>query len=162
MMWQEQKLCMFYTCEVWTFKQEHTHSRSAVGFNLTFGLVTLENPGIDHKIIGVAWSALGIEIISWTILYMNESLLLVKITYILVSTSHAKCWPFKYWWFALRSKVRKKIWVRPWWRNCVCVRAHACVYMTYQEWTLCTFCTCQKPTHSMSTVGFGFNTFKLF
>ncbi len=37
-----------------TFDQERTHSRSAVGFNLRFGLVTVENPGIDHKIMGVA------------------------------------------------------------------------------------------------------------
>ncbi len=53
-MCQERTLCMFYTCEVRTFDQERTHSRSAVSFNLRFGLVTLENPGIDHKIMGVS------------------------------------------------------------------------------------------------------------
>ncbi len=51
---QEQTLCMFYTCEVRTFNQERTHSRSAVAFNFRFGLVILENPRIDHKIMGVA------------------------------------------------------------------------------------------------------------
>ncbi len=55
MMCQERTLCIFYICEVWTFNQERTHSRSAVGFSLRFGLVILENPGIDHKIMGVAW-----------------------------------------------------------------------------------------------------------
>ncbi len=53
-MCQEWTLCMFYTSEVRTFDQERTHLRSAVGFNLRFGLVTIENPGIDHKIMGVA------------------------------------------------------------------------------------------------------------
>ncbi len=139
---------MFYTCEVRTFDQGQTHSRSAVGFSLRFGLVTLENSGIDHKIIGVAW------VRSWyrnyflnhfTILYMNKSSLLVKITYILVSTSHAKFWPFKYWWSALSSKVCKKIRVRPWWRSCVCVCVCACTctYTMCQERTLCMFYTCE-------------------
>ncbi len=53
-MCQERTLCMFYTCEVRTFDHEWTHSRSAVGFSYRFGLVILENPGIDHKIMGVA------------------------------------------------------------------------------------------------------------
>ncbi len=48
---------------------------------------------------------------------MNKSSLLVKIIYILVTTSHAKCWPFKYWWSALSSKLCKKIRVRPCWRS---------------------------------------------
>ncbi len=52
-MCQERTLCMFYTCKVQIFDQERTHSRSAVGFSLRFGFVTLENPGIDHKIMGV-------------------------------------------------------------------------------------------------------------
>ncbi len=54
-MCQERTLCMFYACEVWTFDQEWTHLRSAVGFSLRFGLVILENPEIDHKLMGVAW-----------------------------------------------------------------------------------------------------------
>ncbi len=58
---------------------------------------------------------------------MNKSPLLVKITYILVSTSHAKCWPFKYWWSALNNKVCKKIPVRPWWRSYARVHARLCV-----------------------------------
>ncbi len=57
-------------------------------FGFSFGLVILETPGIDHKIIQPE-SALGIESISLIILYMNESLLLVKIAYIPVHTSHA-------------------------------------------------------------------------
>ncbi len=71
---------------------------SAAGFGIRFGLVILENPGIDHKITkggeGQPESALGIEIISGIILTMNESPLLVKTSRILVRTSHAKCWPF--------------------------------------------------------------------
>ncbi len=58
---------------------------------------------------------------------MNKSLLLVKITYILVSTSHAKCWPFKYWWSALSSKMCKKIRVHPLWRSYVCM--YVCKWM---------------------------------
>ncbi len=55
-MCQERTLCMFYTCEVQTFDQGWTHSRSAVGFSLRFGLVFLENPGIATiKLSGVAW-----------------------------------------------------------------------------------------------------------
>ncbi len=53
-MCQERALCMFYTCEVQTFDQERTHSRSAVGFSVRFGIVILENPGINHKIMGLA------------------------------------------------------------------------------------------------------------
>ncbi len=54
-MCQERTLWMFYTCDVWTFDQERTRSRSSVGFSIRFGLVILQNPGIDHKIRGVAW-----------------------------------------------------------------------------------------------------------
>ncbi len=79
-MCQEQTLCMFYTCKVRTFDQERTHPRSTVGFSIRFGLVILEKPGIDHKIMGWPESALGIEIISQIILYMNKNPLLVKIT----------------------------------------------------------------------------------
>ncbi len=69
---------------------------SAVGFGFNFGLVILENPGIDHKIMEKPESVFGIENISQIILYMNERLLLVKTSYISVRTSHAKCCPFKY------------------------------------------------------------------
>ncbi len=55
--------------------------------------------------------------VSWTILYMNENPLLVKIAYIPVRTSRSKWWPFKYWWSALPSKVCKKVQVRSWWRS---------------------------------------------
>ncbi len=48
-MCQEQTLCMYSPC------QERTHSMSVVGFGIRFGLVILKNPGIDHKIMGVAW-----------------------------------------------------------------------------------------------------------
>ncbi len=48
-------LSMFYPCEVQTFEQERTHWRSAIGFTLRFGLVILENLGVDHKIMGVVW-----------------------------------------------------------------------------------------------------------
>ncbi len=57
---------------------------------------------------------------------------MVKITYILVSSSHAKCSPLKYWWSALSSKVCKKIRIRPWWRSyarVVCVCVFVCVCM---------------------------------
>ncbi len=40
------------------------HSTSAVGFGIRFGLVILENPLIDHKILGVVLICLVIEIIS--------------------------------------------------------------------------------------------------
>ncbi len=61
---QERTLCMFCTCQERhvnvlympraDFQQGWTHSMSAVGFGFSFGLVILENPGIDPKIIGVA------------------------------------------------------------------------------------------------------------
>ncbi len=60
---------------------------------------------------------------------MNKSLLLVKITYILASISHAECWPFKYWWSALSSKVCKKIWVYGEVTSvCVCVCVCVCIH----------------------------------
>ncbi len=62
---------------------------SAVSFGIRFGLVILENPGTDHKIMGYE-SALGIEIISRIILTMNESPLLIKTAHIPVRTSRAK------------------------------------------------------------------------
>ncbi len=52
---------------------EQTHSISAVGFGIRFGLLILEKPRIDHKIMGYPESALDIEIISRIILTMNES-----------------------------------------------------------------------------------------
>ncbi len=80
---------------------------------------------------------------------MNKSSLLVKITYILVSISHAKCWPFKYWWSVLSSKVCKKIWVRPWWRSytrvCVCARACVCVCVCVRYMQLLQKC----PTYEL-------------
>ncbi len=51
---------------------------------------------------------------------MNKSPLLVKITYILASTSHAKCWTFKYWWSALGGEVTCA-------RACMCVCVCVCV-----------------------------------
>ncbi len=57
-------------------------------------------------------SALDTEIISRIILTMNESPLWVKTSQIPVRTLYAKCWPFKYWWSTLSSKVCKKIQVR--------------------------------------------------
>ncbi len=47
-MCQEQTVCIYCPC------QERTHSMSAVGFGIKFGQLILENPGIDHKIMGVA------------------------------------------------------------------------------------------------------------
>ncbi len=42
-------------CQERTFNQKQTHSiAAAVGFGIRFGLVILENTGIDHKIMGVA------------------------------------------------------------------------------------------------------------
>ncbi len=83
---------------------------------------------------------------------MNKTPLLVKITCILVSTSHDKCWPFKYCWSALSSKVCKKIRVRPWWRSyvcvcvCVCMCVCVCTHFTCKDWTLCMFFTCKEQT----------------
>ncbi len=42
-------LCMYYPC------QERTYLMSAIGFGISFGLIILENRGIDHKSRGVAW-----------------------------------------------------------------------------------------------------------
>ncbi len=58
-----------------------------------YSVVYYGNLCIDPKIkiMGYTESALGIEIISQIILYMNKSPLLVKIAYISVHTSHAKC-----------------------------------------------------------------------
>ncbi len=53
-MYQERTLCMYSPCQERTSNQEQTHSMSAVGFGIRIGLVILENPGIDHKIVGVA------------------------------------------------------------------------------------------------------------
>ncbi len=53
-MCQEQTLCMYSPCQERTSNQERTHSMSAIGFGIRFELVILKNPGIDHKIMGVA------------------------------------------------------------------------------------------------------------
>ncbi len=118
-MCQKRTLYMYSPCQERTSNQEQTHSMSAVGFGIRFGLVIHENPGIDHKIMGYPESALGIESISQIVLYMNESPNLVKTSRIVVCTSHAKCWPLKYWWSSLSSKVCKKVQVCSWWRNCI-------------------------------------------
>ncbi len=60
-MCEEWTLCMFCTCQEQTFDPEWTSSMSIVGFDFSFGLVILENPGI------------GIEMLSRIMLYMNES-----------------------------------------------------------------------------------------
>ncbi len=51
---QERTPCMYSPCQEQTFNQEQTHSMSAIGFGIRFGLVILENPGIDYKIMGAA------------------------------------------------------------------------------------------------------------
>ncbi len=78
-------------------------------------------------------SALGIEIISRIILYMNKSHLLVKITYILVSTSDAKWWPFKYWWYNLTVKCVKKF------KSALGEVTFVCVYVFI---SVCKVCVC--------------------
>ncbi len=90
-MCQGRTLCMYSPCQERTCNQEQTHSMPAVGFGIRFGLVIIENPETDHKIMGQLESVLGIESISRIILYINESPLLVKTSHILVHTSHAKC-----------------------------------------------------------------------
>ncbi len=70
-------------------------------------------------------------------LYINKSALLVKILYNPVRTLHAKCWPFKYWWSDLSSKVCKKIHVRSWWNSCV--HATVCMHLC-----VCVFTQCAK------------------
>ncbi len=66
------------------------------------------------KLWGKPESVLDIEIISRIILTTIKSPLLVKTSHIPVHTSHAKGWPFKYWWSVLSSKVCKKIQVHFW------------------------------------------------
>ncbi len=123
-MCKEQTLCTFCTCKEWT------HLMSAVGFGFSYGLVILENLRIDLKIMGIAC------VRSWhwkyfsSYLYINKSPLLVKTSYVPVHTSHTKCWPFKYWWSALSSKVCKKIGVRSRWSTWECV----CVFVTLNPW----------------------------
>ncbi len=51
---QERTLCMYSPCQEQTSNQEQIHWMSAVVLDIRFGLVILENPGIDHKIKGVA------------------------------------------------------------------------------------------------------------
>ncbi len=54
-MYQGRTVCTFSPCQERTSNQMQTHSMSAVGFGIRFGFVILENTGIDHKIMGVAW-----------------------------------------------------------------------------------------------------------
>ncbi len=62
---------------------------SAVGFGIRFGLIILENQGIDHKIMRVAWVHPGIEMISLIILYMEwKSALSQNLTH---SSPHFTC-----------------------------------------------------------------------
>ncbi len=51
----ERTLCMYSPCQERTSNQELTHSMFAVSFGIRFGLITLENSGIGHKIMWVAW-----------------------------------------------------------------------------------------------------------
>ncbi len=98
-----------------------------VGFGFSFGLVIFINLGIDPKIIGVAC----VRSSQWNYysnhLYMNESPLLVKISYIPVCILCAKCWPFKYWRTALSSEICKKIRVHLLLRSSAYVQVCACV-----------------------------------
>ncbi len=86
----ERTLCMYSPCQKWPSDQERTHSTSAVGFGISFGLAILENPGIHHKIMGVA------RVHPWHWNYflnhfiMNKSPLLVKISHIPVRTSRIR------------------------------------------------------------------------
>ncbi len=63
-MCQEQTLCIYCPYQERTSDQEQTDLMSAVGFGTNFGLVILENPGTDLKIMEQPESTLGIEIIS--------------------------------------------------------------------------------------------------
>ncbi len=59
---QERTLCMFYTCQEQTSNQERTHSMPAVGFNFSFPLVIVENPGNDPKIMGILSLLLALKL----------------------------------------------------------------------------------------------------
>ncbi len=54
-MCQGRTLCMYSPYQERTSNQEQIHSMSVIGFGIRFGLIILENPGINHKIMGVAW-----------------------------------------------------------------------------------------------------------
>ncbi len=45
-MCQERTLCMYSPSQERTLNQEQTHSMSAVGFGIRFGLIILQNPGM--------------------------------------------------------------------------------------------------------------------
>ncbi len=53
-MCQERTLCMYSPCQERTSDPEQKHSMSAIGFGIRFGIMILETPGIDHKIMLVA------------------------------------------------------------------------------------------------------------
>ncbi len=89
--------CTLHAKSGFLTKSRHTRCL-LLGFGMRFGLVILETPEIDHKIMEVAW------ICPWHWNYISnhfnykwKSPLLVKTSHIPVRTSHAKCWPFKYW-----------------------------------------------------------------
>ncbi len=124
----------------------------------------LESPPLKTQELTLKlWGSLS-PLLAWKLFFKSFYIWIkvrssVKITYILVSTSHAKCWPFKYWWSSLNIKVCKNIRVRPWWRSFVCVCV--CVDIMRQERTLCMHSPCQERTsnqeytHSRFAVGFG-------
>ncbi len=126
-MCQERTLCMYSPCQELTSNQERRTRCLLLVLVSDLYSSSLKTQELTIKLWGQPESTLGIEIISRIILNMNESPLLVKTSHIPVCTSHAKCWPFKYWWFALSSKVCNKIQVRSWWRLCVCVYVYVCV-----------------------------------
>ncbi len=79
----------------------------------------------------------------WNHLSINKSPLSVKTSYITARISHAKCWPFKYWWSLIPVMYVRKFgsaFGGEVTRRCACV---------------CTYTTCQKRTHSTPAVGFG-------
>ncbi len=146
-MCEEWILCMFRTCQLQTSDQEQTHSMSTVGFGFSFQLVILENLRIYLEIMRRSLRPLLALKIFLKSFMPKKGTHLVKTSYIPVHTSHAKCWPFKYWFFTTLGGVVKNMGV------CGCV----CTYTKGQKRTLRNVCTCQERTHSMSTVGFGFS-----
>ncbi len=128
---------------------------------------SLKTHELTIKLWGSPEFTLGIKIISWIILYMNQNPLLFKTSYIPVHISHPKCRLFKYWWSALSSKVCKKIQVRSWWRSYTCV--YACVHFQYPvrsyvllETDVCTFYFVRSSYRTSECLSIFLTVFTLF
>ncbi len=110
-------------------------------------------PRIVPKIMGVVSAGSSHWNYFSNHLYIHESPLLVKISYIPVYTSHAECWPFKYWWRVrkLGSALCWEVTERVCMCMCVCVLRHAeAVFSMFVVGTK--FIVIRSPTDSYSPV----------